>query len=246
MVSSKSGSGSVSVSVSSTRDPRHSTRDDRQGRPRFRHRRSLFRVSGFRVSGFHPNRGRYRYRYRNRLFNHEHTGWHRSGFYPQIYADCADFLGIARVFWNARGEFLIFMKFHVFHGFIQIGVAIGIGIGIVDPRPATFDPRRSTGTPAFPTPQVAFQGFWFQGFWFLVSGFHPNRGRDRYRDRNRLFNHEHTGWHRSGFLERQGGIPDFHEVSCVSRFHPNRGRDRYRYRDRDRLLRPRSGPQRQM
>jgi len=57
-----------------------------------------------------------------------------------------------------------------FHGFIQIGVgigiAIGIGIGIVDPRPATFDPRRSTGTPAFPTPQVAFQGFWF-----LVSGF---------------------------------------------------------------------------
>jgi hypothetical protein len=54
-----------------------------------------------------------------------------------------------------------------FHGFIQIGVGIGIGIGIgiVDPRPATFDPRRSTGTPAFPTPQVAFQGFWFQGFW---------------------------------------------------------------------------------
>jgi len=64
------------------------------------------------------------------LFNHEHTGWHRSGFYPQIYADCADFLGIARVFWNARGEFLIFMKFHVFHGFIQIGVGIGIAIGI--------------------------------------------------------------------------------------------------------------------
>jgi len=37
-----------------------------------------------------------------------------------------------------------------FQGFIQIGVgiAIGIGIGIVDPRPATFAPRRSTGTPA--------------------------------------------------------------------------------------------------
>ena len=49
-----------------------------------------------------------------------------------------------------------------FQGFIQIGVGIGIGIaigiGIVDPRPATFDPRRSTGTPAFPTPQVARRG----------------------------------------------------------------------------------------
>jgi len=32
MVSSKSGSGSLSGSGSSTRDPRHSTRDDRQGR----------------------------------------------------------------------------------------------------------------------------------------------------------------------------------------------------------------------
>jgi hypothetical protein len=46
-----------------------------------------------------------------------------------------------------------------FQGFIQIGIGIaiafGIGIGNVDPRPATFDPRRSTGTPAFPTPQAA-------------------------------------------------------------------------------------------
>jgi hypothetical protein len=63
-----------------------------------------------------------------------------------------------------------------FHGFIKIGVGIGIGIGIaigiaigigigiaigignVDPRPTTFDPRRSTGTPAFPAPQVARRG----------------------------------------------------------------------------------------
>jgi len=66
-----------------------------------------------------------------------------------------------------------------FHGFMVswfqgfIGVGIAIAIGIVDPRLATFDPRRSTGTPAFPTPQVAFQGFMvsrflvsrFQGFW---------------------------------------------------------------------------------
>jgi len=46
------------------------------------------------------------------LFNHEHTGWHRSGFLER------------------QGEFLIFMKFHVFHGFIQIGVGVGIAIGI--------------------------------------------------------------------------------------------------------------------
>ena len=79
------------------------------------------------VSGFHPNRGRDRYRYRDRLFNHEHTGWHCSGFYPQIYTDYADFWGIARVFGERQGESLIFMKFHVFHGFIQIGIGIGIG-----------------------------------------------------------------------------------------------------------------------
>ena len=33
-------SGSYTFSCTLTRDPRHSTRDDRQGRPRFRHRRS--------------------------------------------------------------------------------------------------------------------------------------------------------------------------------------------------------------
>jgi len=80
-----------------------------------------------------------------------------------------------------------------------------------------------------------FHGFRVSGFlvsWFLVSWFHPNRGRDRYRYRDRLFNHEHTGWHRSGFWGTPRGVPDFHEVSCVSGFHPNRGRDRYRYRDR--------------
>jgi len=54
------------------------------------------------LSWFHSNRDRYRYRYRyrNRLFNHELTGWHRS------------------VFLERRGEFPLFMKFHVFHGFI--------------------------------------------------------------------------------------------------------------------------------
>ncbi|HOE61183.1 MAG TPA: hypothetical protein PK576_06005, partial [Kiritimatiellia bacterium] len=40
------------------------------------------------------------------------------------------FLGIARVFLERQGEFLIFMKFHVFHGFIQIGVGVAIAIGI--------------------------------------------------------------------------------------------------------------------
>ena len=107
-----------------------------RGRDRYRDRDRLFHhgtlswVSGFRVSGFHPNRYRDRYRYRDRLFNHEHTGWHCSGFYPQIYTDYADFLGIARVFLERQGEFLIFMKFHVFRGFIQIGVGIAIAIGI--------------------------------------------------------------------------------------------------------------------
>ncbi len=131
MVSSKSGSGSlsVSVSVSSTRDPRHSTRDDRQGRPRFRHRRSLFKVSGF--QGFIQIGVGIAIGIGIDHLTTKHTGWHCSGFYPQIYTDYADFWG-----------------------------------------------------------------------------------------------------HRSGFLGTPGGIPDFHEVSCVSWFHLNRGRDRYRYRDR--------------
>jgi len=64
----------------------------------------------------------------------------------------------------------------------------------------------------------------------LVSGFHPNLDRYRYRYRYRLFNHEHTGWHRSVFFGTPGGIPDFHEVSCLSWFHLNRYRYRYRYR----------------
>ncbi|HPK37853.1 MAG TPA: hypothetical protein PLH01_06190, partial [Kiritimatiellia bacterium] len=50
--------------------------------------------------------------------------------------------------------------------------------------------------------------------------------------RDRLFNHEHTGWHCSGFFGTPEGIPDFHEVSCVSWFHSNRDRYRDRYRDR--------------
>jgi len=54
---------------------------------------------------------------------------------------------------------------------------------------------------------LSLSGFRVSGFrvsGFQVSRFHPNRGRDRYRDRV------------SGFL--------------VSGFHPNRGRDRYRDR----------------
>jgi len=37
---------------------------------------------------------------------------------------------------------------------IGIGIAIGIGIGSVDPRPATFDPRRSTEKRASPSAAV--------------------------------------------------------------------------------------------
>ena len=38
--------------------------------------------------------------------------------------------GIARVFLERQGEFPIFMKFHVFHGSIPIGIGIAIAIGI--------------------------------------------------------------------------------------------------------------------
>ena len=46
---------------------------------------------------------------------------------------------------------------------------------------------------------LGFLGFWFQGFrvsGFKVSRFHPNRGRgrDRYRDRDRLFHHGTLSW----------------------------------------------------
>jgi hypothetical protein len=51
-------------------------------------------------------------------------------FYPQIYTDYADFLGHRSVFLERQGEFLIFMKFHVFQGFIQIGIGVAIAIGI--------------------------------------------------------------------------------------------------------------------
>ena len=64
------------------------------------------------VSWLHPNRDRYRDRDRDRLFT----------------TNSRD--GTARGFLERLGEFLIFMKFHVFHGFIQIGIAIGIAIGI--------------------------------------------------------------------------------------------------------------------
>ncbi|HPW75598.1 MAG TPA: hypothetical protein PLJ32_06435, partial [Kiritimatiellia bacterium] len=89
---------------------------DRQGRPRFRHRRSLFKVSGF--QGFIQIGVGIAIGIGIDHLTTKHTGWHCSGFYPQIYTDYADFWGIARVFWERQGEFLIFMKFHVFHGFI--------------------------------------------------------------------------------------------------------------------------------
>ena len=68
-----------------------------------------------------------------------------------------------------------------FQGFIQIGVGVAIGIGIDHLTAEHF---------------LGFLGFWFLGFWvsgfqgfrvsgFRVSRFHPNRGRDRYRDRDR-------------------------------------------------------------
>jgi hypothetical protein len=40
------------------------------------------------------------------------------------------FFGASLGFLERQRKFLIFMKFHVFQGFIQIGVGIGIAIGI--------------------------------------------------------------------------------------------------------------------
>ena len=133
-----------------------------------------FRVSGFRVSRF--------------------LGFRFQGFI-QIGVGIAIGIGIDHL---TAEHFLGFLGFRVsgfqvsgfqgfwfqgfwFLGFIQIGVGVGIGIaiaiGIVDPRPATFDPRRSTGTPAFPTPQVAFQGFKVSGFHgFRFQGFWASSG----------------------------------------------------------------------
>ncbi len=90
----------------------------------------------------------------------------------------------------------------------------------------------------------------------MVSGFHPNRGRDRYRDRDRLFHHRTLSWvswfqgfgvsgfqgfrvsSGSGSLSGSGSIVSPQNTFLgfkvsgfkVSWFH--RGRDRYRYRDR--------------
>ena len=108
-----------------------------------------FWVSGFLVSWFHRGRGRDR----DRLFNHEHTGWHCSGFYPQIYTDYADFWGIARVFGERQGESLIFMKFHGFRvssksgsGSLSLSLS-GSGSSTRDPRHSTRDDRQ--GRPRF-------------------------------------------------------------------------------------------------
>jgi hypothetical protein len=42
------------------------------------------------------------------------------------------FFGASLGFLERQGKFLIFMKFHVFHGFIQIGIGIAIGIDFPD------------------------------------------------------------------------------------------------------------------
>ncbi|HPC49616.1 MAG TPA: hypothetical protein PL016_05750, partial [Kiritimatiellia bacterium] len=117
---------------------------------------------------------------------------------------------------------------HVLQIAIGIGIAIGIAIGI------------GIGIDCFATEH--FFGFWFQGFrvsrfqGFMVSSKSGSGSgslsesivsprthgmallgflsTDLHRLR-RFFGH------RSGFFGTPGGIPDFHEVSCVSRFHPN-------------------------
>jgi hypothetical protein len=73
-------------------------------------------------------------------------------------------------------------------------------------------------------------------FGFKVLGFHPNRGRDRYRDRDRLFHHRTLSLV-SGFMVSRFQGFWFHGFK-VSGFH--RGRDRYR--DRDRLFHHRTQP----
>ena len=75
---------------------------------------------------------------------------------------------------------------------------------------------------------LSLSGFRVSGFrvsGFQVSRFHPNRGRDRYRDRV-------SGFLVSGFHPNRGRDRYRDRVSgfLVSGFHPNRGRDRYRDR----------------
>ena len=159
---------------------------------------------GFRVAGFH--RGRDRYRDRDRLFHHGTLSW-VSRFHGFRVSWFQGFIGVGiaigiGIDCFTTGPFLGFHGFRVssksgsgslsgsgsivspqntflgfmvsgfrgfrvsrFQGFIGVGIAIGIGID------------------CFTTEHfLGFQGF-------MVSGFHPNRGRDRYRDRDRSFNH---------------------------------------------------------
>ncbi|HPK37524.1 MAG TPA: hypothetical protein PLH01_04520 [Kiritimatiellia bacterium] len=89
-----------------------------------------FWFQGFMVSRFHPNRDRGRDRYRDRSLNHAH-GMALLGFLStDLHRLHRLFWGIARVFLERQGKFLIFMKFHGFQGFIQIAIGIGIAIGI--------------------------------------------------------------------------------------------------------------------
>ena len=86
-----------------------------------------------------------------------------------------------------------------------------------------------------------FHGFWFHGFIQIGVGVAIAIGIDHLTTNSRdgtarvFYPQIYTDYadffgHRSGFFGTPGGIPDFHEVSCVSRFHPNRDRDRYRNR----------------
>ncbi|GEM_PF-2478010 len=158
-VSSKSGSGSLSESIVSPRDT----------------------FLGFRVSRFHGFRVS---RFQGFMVSSK-SGSGSLSESESIISPRDTFFGF-RVSW--------FHGFRVsgfrFHGFIQIGIGIAIGVGIA-----------------------------------IGIGIAIAIGIDYFTTNTR------DGIARV-FLERQGEIPDFHEVSCVSRFHPNRNRDRYRFRNR--------------
>ncbi len=124
------------------------------------------------VSGFHPNRGRDRYRDRDR---------ERRPATRDIRPATIDRDARGRLKKSVESNALWFQGFGVswfqgfgFQGFIQIGIgiAIGIGIGNVDPRPATFDPRRSTGAVRGRLKKsVESNALWFRVSGFLVSWF---------------------------------------------------------------------------
>jgi hypothetical protein len=151
--------------------------------------RNTFLVSGFKVSGFQgfgvswfpPNRGRgrgrYRYRYRDR--DRDRRPATRDIRPATIDRD-------ARVSDTAG-------RFSWFQGFIQIGVGVGIAIGI---DCLTTNTRDGTARVFIHRFTQITQIFWGIARFFGTPGeipdfhevscfswFHPNRDRDRYRDR---------------------------------------------------------------